>query len=373
MEPRRTLTPDEKYTAHSFSNRRLDPGAENSNANQEYPNEFNSSAEHNAQSQQNSRQPQYRGSYTMIPPVESRRAQMQRMAQQEEQDLQRWKEEHRPGPINLPPTQIGGALTMTEARQKLILQSGNYKLQKKLKQEAMERQRREQEEEQNQLKKAMQRDKAMKLTEKRRQEDQQRKLQFEPDRLEKTEQLSQRIKEKSSSAPTATSITPPASSWTRGREYREAQRQQESAAFREMKEAQRQKSELQEAKQLKMEEKRQREIVSDHRRVNSAFLDRLQGVTNHAREAERPLPTPEDSDAQHPLGPESAPGAPLSVEPSGPTVTPGLAESAEEDDCDTDWVVMKLVNQFPFYERELLADIVDQCGGDYEQAYELLK
>ncbi|KAJ8349989.1 hypothetical protein SKAU_G00251190 [Synaphobranchus kaupii] len=354
-------------TTPNFANRRINSGANNMNA-QEYPDDdkLDSPDKQNTQSEQNDRQPQYTGAYTMIPPIEARRSKLQRMAQKEEQDLQRWKEENRPGPIDLAPSQLGGRSSLEEARQKQFLQLRQSKLQKKLKQEDMERAKREAEEEQNQLKKAVQREKANKLEENTKQEELQRRYQYEQDHRARTEQFLQRV-EKSNSAPTATSSSPSTSSWTRGREYRETQREEENMLLMQKKEEQRRQSELQEEKQKELEEESQRKIVMEHRRVNSAFLDKIGGRASSAWEAEPAPATPEDNNEQQalePQVPDSSPGA---------TLTPVLADGTEEDGNDPDWAVMKLINNFPFYERDFLEDIVDQCNGNYQQAYSLLQ
>ena len=39
---------------------------------------------------------------------------------------------------------------------------------------------------------------------------------------------------------------------------------------------------------------------------------------------------------------------------------------------DYDWALMKLMTNFPDCSRVFLEDILDQCGGDYDQAYALL-
>ncbi|KAG9349536.1 hypothetical protein JZ751_027981 [Albula glossodonta] len=302
----------------------------------------------------------------MIPPNESRRSKLQRMAQKEEQDLQRWREENKPGPIHLPPSPIGGTMSLEEARQRQIIQSRQSKLQKKLKQEEMERRRRDAEEEENQRMKAIQREKANKLQERRKQEEQERREQFKKDYQERTQHFLQRI-EKSNSAPTAMSCSLPTSSWARGWEYREASRAKENALLVQKKEEQRMKSELLEEKQKKLEEEREREMFIEHRRVNSAFLDRLQGGARGFQGVETSCVTTEDDRDW-----QTTEAHIIDTSP-GPELAQGQADSAEEDDDDPSWVVMKLINNFPFYEREFLEEIVDQCNGNYEQAYSLLQ
>lgn len=43
-----------------------------------------------------------------------------------------------------------------------------------------------------------------------------------------------------------------------------------------------------------------------------------------------------------------------------------------DPEVDYDWALMKLMNSFPDCARVFLEDILDQCNGDYEQAYTLL-
>ncbi|XP_035250620.1 epithelial-stromal interaction protein 1 [Anguilla anguilla] len=370
MDPHKKWTPEEPNTPPNFSNRRMNSGADNMYAEQEHPdnlNNQNTTDNQNTQSEQNDRQPQYAGAYTVIPPNESRRSKLQRMAQQEEQDLQRWKEEHRPGPIQLPPSQLGGSVSLDEARKKQFLQAKQSKLQKKLKQEEMDRIRREEEEKKYELMKTTQREKTIKLEQKSKEEDVRRRFQYEQDRQAKTAEFLQRVGG-SSLAPTATSSAPPTSSWVRGKEYREAQRQEENDLLLQKREEQRRKGEHLEEKQRRLEEERQRETKMDHRRVNSAFLDRIEGRASSALEAEPAPATPEDCCGLQVPGPTL--GATLS---SGATLTPDLADGTEEAGSDRDWVVMKLINDFPFCERDFLEDIVDQCDGDYQRAYSLLQ
>ncbi|KAG7467130.1 hypothetical protein MATL_G00150090 [Megalops atlanticus] len=358
MDPYRRWESNEMDKSDNFTNRRMNPGSNSLSANEPYQDDKNANpnANANAQGAQNDRQAQYAGGYTMIPPNESRRSKLQRMAQKEEQELQRWKEEHRPGPVNLAPAQLGGSMSLAEARQKQFVHLRQSKLEKKLKQEEMDRKRREAEEEENQRMKAIQREKANRLEEKRRQEEQQRREAYRQDRQERTQQFLQRI-EKSSSAPMATSGSWPSSSWDRGREYREVRRAEENAQLEQRKEEQRRKSELLEEKQKELEEERQRELLMEHRRVNSAWLDRLVGGVGSGGETEPAhahVGVDGDQEAHESNVPITSPG-------------PGLAEvhsdSAGEDEGDNEWAVMKLMNAFPFYERDFLEDIVAQCNG----------
>ncbi|KAJ8404591.1 hypothetical protein AAFF_G00334540 [Aldrovandia affinis] len=370
MNPHGKPVPDEINNSNKFANR----PANNLYRNQERPDDgdnTNSPSNQNTQPEQNDRQAQYVGGYMVIPPNESRRSKLLRMAQQEEQDLQRWREENQPGPITLPPSHLGGTISLAEARQKQFVQLRQSKVQKKLQQEAMERSRRAEEEEENQRMKDAQREKAQKLEERRKQEDQQRQEQYEQDRQATMQHFLQRV-ENSSSAPTATSSSLPASSWARVREYRETERAAEHTHLEQRKEEQRRKGELQEEKQKKLEEEKEREIFMEHRRVNAAFLDRLQGGTNAVRGEEPAGATPEEDCDWRVPEPHVPSTSPLTT---GPGLASVQADSAEEDDDDDDseWAVMKLINNFPFYERDFLEDIVNQCNGNYQKAYDLLQ
>ncbi|XP_061081531.1 epithelial-stromal interaction protein 1 [Conger conger] len=411
----------------NFSNRRLNSGARNMYAGQDnldnQDNNFNSPDRQNTQPEQNERQPQYAGAYTMIPPNQSRRIKTQTMAQKEEEDLQRWREENRPGPISLAPSQLGGSTSLAEARQRQFNQSRQCKLQKKLKQEDLDRRKREEEEQKNQQMKTAQREKSDKLKEKREQEDLQRRYQHQQDRRAKMEQFLQKH-ESCSSAPAGPIASQPTSSWDRTREYREAQRQEENMELMRKKDEQRRKSDLREDKEKQLEEMKQREIEMDHRRVNSAFLDSIEARSGSARGAEPTPAPPEDRGVQPanqprgpaglanqtrgsagpanqprgPAGPANQPRGPAggglapaladgseggavqpANEPRAPAASPGggeapgLGDSSEDDDHDREWAVMKLINNFPYYERDFLEDILEQCDGDYQRAYTLLE
>ena len=43
-----------------------------------------------------------------------------------------------------------------------------------------------------------------------------------------------------------------------------------------------------------------------------------------------------------------------------------------DSEPDYDWALMKLINHFPDCSRVFLEDILDQCNGDFEEAYTLL-
>ncbi|MFT7817950.1 epithelial-stromal interaction protein 1 [Arapaima gigas] len=300
------------------------------------------------------------------------------MAQKEEEDLQRWRESHKFGPVNLPPSRLGGAVSLAEARQKQFVDLRQSKLQKKLKQEEMERQRREAAEENNRKMKAIQREKAIKLEEKTKLEEQQRKEQYQQDHQLKTQQFLQRF-EKSSPMTVTSSL--PVSSWGRVREHQEAQKAEQEAFLMQMKEKQRKKSEILEEKQKQLEQQRERDMDTDRRRVNAAFFDKLQGNNRSCNEV-RPLHSAlvESGSGDHQpceiqiptrsLRPLLDQVANMSLQPDSPQV---YTDKAKGEEHDHEWAMMKFLSRFPNYERGFLQDIVSQCNGDYEQACSLLE
>ncbi|XP_043104408.1 epithelial-stromal interaction protein 1 isoform X2 [Puntigrus tetrazona] len=237
-------------------------------------------------------QPTHSDGYTKIPPDESRRSKLQRIAQKEEEDLRRWREENRSGPIQLAPERLGGAVSLAEVRQRQQAESRQSKLRKKLQKEEMDKKKRQAEEEENERMKALQREKATKLEMRKKQEDVQRKKLYQHDKQMKTEEFLQRFERSSSSVSMAASSSIPASSWTKSHEYREARREEENADLLKKKEEQRRKAEILEEKQKQQEEDRKRQTEADHRRVNMAFLDRLEGSSS-GRVPEPVTQTPE--------------------------------------------------------------------------------
>ncbi|XP_019385410.1 PREDICTED: epithelial-stromal interaction protein 1 isoform X2 [Crocodylus porosus] len=195
-------------------------------------------------------QEQYCNAYVLVPPNETRRNELQRIAKKELEDLERWKEQHRSGPINLTPQRLGGRISEAEVRQKQQINFMQAKYQQKLKREEYARIKREAEEAEIQKKKAIQREKAEKLEEKRRQEEQQRRELFYEDRSLKTNELLNRL---DLGLPKRNSC-------------QIANRGPESTAW----------SELLEVKRKQEEEERTKVHQREHRRVNNAFLDRLQ-------------------------------------------------------------------------------------------------
>ncbi|XP_028353098.1 epithelial-stromal interaction protein 1 isoform X3 [Physeter macrocephalus] len=193
----------------------------------------------------------FMGAYTLIVPSEKRRNEMQRMAAKELEDLERWKEQQRTKPINLAPKQLGGNHSEVEVRQRQQLQLIQSKYQKKLKREEYIRIKREAEEAEIQKMKAIQREKSDKLEEKKRLQENLRREAFREHQQCKTAEFLRRLDTQSphrGTCPVAV-CDPQSSAW----------------------------SELLELKHEQQEEERAKIHQAEHRRVNNAFLDRLQG------------------------------------------------------------------------------------------------
>uniref|UniRef100_A0A3Q3RDG6 Epithelial stromal interaction 1 n=1 Tax=Monopterus albus TaxID=43700 RepID=A0A3Q3RDG6_MONAL len=190
------------------------------------------------------RQPQYSGAYTMFPPKESLRREIQMVARQEEEALQRLKETRQVPSVHLNPERLGGEVTLAEARAKQSLDQRCSRLQKKLKKEDLDKRRRQEEEEKLQQWKAAQREKAEQLEEKNRQAEQRRREQLKFDHFRTNEGFLQRT-ERRAPGPVASSSATHTSS----------------------------RSEAVESKQ----ERSVRDVELERQRVNSAFLDKLEG------------------------------------------------------------------------------------------------
>ncbi|XP_052421531.1 epithelial-stromal interaction protein 1-like [Carassius gibelio] len=307
-------------------------------------------------------QPTHADGYTKIPPNESRRSELQRTAQEGEEKLRRLKEENRPGPIQLAPEKLGGAESLAEVRQRQQEDLRRSKLRKKLQKEEMDQNKRQAEEQKNERMKALQREKARKLEMSKKQGDEQRQKLYQDDKQMKTEEFLQRIERSSSSVSMAASNSMPASSWTKNHEYREARREEENADLLKKKEEQRRKAEVLEEKQKQQEEDRKRRTEADHQRVNMAFLDHLEASSSGMVPESTNVWLDDDDD-------DELQDTALSTVPNPSQVH---TDCEEEDDCGHMWTLMKLQNRFPYYERVMLEDIVKQCNGNYQQAYELL-
>ncbi|XP_068251474.1 epithelial-stromal interaction protein 1 [Nyctibius grandis] len=216
--------------------------------------------------------------YVLITPNETRRNQLQQIAKKELDDLDRWKEEHRPGAIKVVPQRLGGKESEAQARQKQQMMLMQSKYQQKHKREEYVKAKKAAEEAEILKKKAIQREKAERLEVKKRQQEMQRREMFLEDQYYKTNKLLNRLDlglPKSDSCQIA-NHGPEPTAWTRSHTYKQALREDENRRLEEMKQEQRRKAELMEFKQKQEEEARTRAHQKEQRRVNNAFLDRLQ-------------------------------------------------------------------------------------------------
>ncbi|XP_037750569.1 epithelial-stromal interaction protein 1 isoform X3 [Chelonia mydas] len=195
-------------------------------------------------------QEQRTSAYVLIPPNETRRNKIQKIANKELENLERWKEQHRLGPINLKPQKLGGTESEAEARQKQHIRLLQSKYQQK----------------------------ADKLEEKRRQQEKQRREMFNEDHYFKTTELLDRLDlglPKRNSYQMA-NPSPESTAWTRSHTYKQSLQEDENRRLQEMKAEQRRKGELLELRREQEEQERTKVHQNEQRRVNNAFLDRLQ-------------------------------------------------------------------------------------------------
>ncbi|KAM4698924.1 epithelial-stromal interaction protein 1 [Discoglossus pictus] len=226
---------------------------------------------------QSSRDPQYMGGYTLIPPNESRRNKLQTMANKELEEWDRWKEAQRPGPVNLNPKKLGGYGTEADVRQKQQAIQHQSKYQKMLQREEYKKKQREEEESKIQKMKDIQRQKAELLEEKRYQQDRQRQLQWQEDMYLRNNTFLDQMSQPAGNYQTHNSCGNSSTAWQKSQAYKQQQREEENIKIAQMKEEQRMKSELLELRQRQEEEDQQLSHRENQRRVNNAFLDRLQG------------------------------------------------------------------------------------------------
>ncbi|XP_006884674.1 PREDICTED: epithelial-stromal interaction protein 1 [Elephantulus edwardii] len=232
---------------------------------------------------------QHTGAYTMITPNENRRNQIQRIAERELEELEKWKAQNRAKPVSLMPRRLGGSQSEAEVRQKQQLQLMQSKYQQKLKREESVRIRKEAEEAEIQKMKAIQREKSNKLEEKKRLQETFRQEALRDHHQYKTaeflSQLSTELPTRSSCQianhdPQASTWKLPVltkdNTWARSHAYKASRKEEEDRQLQKMKDQQRRKSEFLEFKRQQKEEERAQTHQIEHRRVNNAFLDRLQ-------------------------------------------------------------------------------------------------
>ncbi|KAM7380216.1 hypothetical protein PAMP_003529 [Pampus punctatissimus] len=310
------------------------------------PDNHNRDAPVSRNPQETDRQARYSDGFTVIPPNEARRSKITTMAQKEEEAFQRWKESNRVSSVHLDPERLGGNVTLAEARERQFINLRCSKLQKKLKQEELDKRRRQEEEEKQQRMKAEQREKTERLEERRQQEEQKRREQLRQDHFRTTDNFLQRF-ERRAPGPLASSSATRTSSGSEAVESKQRQKPQRSEI----------------------------EVQQEHRRVNSAFLDKLEGRGRGSeqepkRETERFNSASEEFRHQ----PSNTPGQQLPLTHLRPDPERHCSGWAEEADPDPDyeWALMKLMSNFPDCSRVFLEDILNQCNGDYQQAYTIL-
>nr|XP_055216038.1 epithelial-stromal interaction protein 1 isoform X2 [Gorilla gorilla gorilla] len=217
--------------------------------------------------------------YTLIAPNINRRNEIQRIAEQELANLEKWKEQNRAKPVHLVPRRLGGSQSETEVRQKQQLQLMQSKYQQKLKREESVRIKKEAEEAELQKMKAIQRKKSNKLEEKKRLQENLRREAFREHQQYKTAEFLSKLNTESPDRSACQSAVcgPQSSTWARSWAYRDSLKAEENRKLQKMKDEQHQKSELLELKRQQQEQERAKIHQTEHRRVNNAFLDRLQG------------------------------------------------------------------------------------------------
>uniref|UniRef100_A0A673T0Y8 Epithelial stromal interaction 1 n=1 Tax=Suricata suricatta TaxID=37032 RepID=A0A673T0Y8_SURSU len=201
------------------------------------------------------------------------------LAEKELENLEKWKEQQRVKLVTLVPTQLGGSQSEAEVRQKQQLQLMRSKYQQKLKREEYVRSKKRVEEAKFQQMKAIQRQKSSKLEEKERLQENLRREAFREHRQYKTAEFLSRLDTElpDGSSRQMALHDPQSSAWARSWAYKDSLKEEENKKLQKMKEEQRQKSELLEFNRQQQEEERTKARQVEHRRVNNAFLDRLQG------------------------------------------------------------------------------------------------
>lgn len=228
--------------------------------------------------------------YTLIAPKESQRQKIQRIAEQELADLERWKQQNRAKPVHLVPQRLGGNQSESEVRQKQQLQQMRSKYQQKLKRDESIRIRKEAEEAELQKMKAIQREKSNKLEEKKKLEENIRREKLREHHQSKTAEFlsrldtDMRIKRDCQIVPRAAQssawklpVLPRDPSWASSQAHKNSLWKEDNQKLQKMRDGQHQMNKLLESKGQHQEEERAQIHQAEHWRVNNAFLDRLQG------------------------------------------------------------------------------------------------
>ncbi|KAG7463301.1 hypothetical protein JOB18_025743 [Solea senegalensis] len=112
-----------------------------------------------------------------------------------------------------------------------------------------------------------------------------------------------------------------------------------------------------------------REVQLDQKRVNSAFLDRIEGRGGGVQKAEPPCLSSADlPQTSSSLTGRQGGSTHLDAEPQ----QNHTQEQETELYLDYDFVLRRLMSDFPQCNRKFLEDIINQCHGDYEQIHSLL-
>ncbi|XP_060688831.1 epithelial-stromal interaction protein 1 isoform X2 [Hemiscyllium ocellatum] len=303
------------------------------------------------------------------------------MANKELEDLRKWKEANRLGPINLTPMQLGGSTSEAEARQRQQLHLRESRFQKRSQKEDYNRKRKEAEELEYQKKKEIQREKANKLLEKQRQQEAQRKAQLQAEHQQANQQFLQRIEANTSyrhsSLPPNSTV--PTTAWSKSRSYRETQREAELQRLQEHKDEQRRKSELAAEEASRLESERQQHLQEEHRKKNQAFLDNLERSRKSMENlSSSPAPLSDEKSFES-QAMQCVPSVSLLAglrethQDNSDTAMENAAYRDSPEDTVFDWNLMKLQNCFPDYEPSVLEDLLLQCDSDYEKVIQLLQ
>ncbi|XP_051016563.1 epithelial-stromal interaction protein 1 [Acomys russatus] len=231
-----------------------------------------------------------RGPYTLIVPKESRRQKIQRIAEQELADLERWKQQNRAKPIHMAPQRLGGSQSESEVRQKQQLQQMRSKYQQKLKRDESIRIRKEAEEAELQKLKAIQREKSKKLEEKKKLQENIRRDTFREHHQSKTAEFLSRLDTDMRSRRDCEVVVratqsctwklpglPRDPSWASSQAHKNSPWKEDNQKLQKTRDGQHRKNKLLETKGQHQEEERAQIHQAEHWRVNNAFLDRLQG------------------------------------------------------------------------------------------------
>lgn len=202
------------------------------------------------------------GSYMLITPNENRRQQIRKIAEQELTNLEKWKQQNRAKPVHLEPQRLGGSQSEFEVRQKQQLQLMRSKYQQKLKREESIRIRKEAEAAELQRMKAIQREKSNKLEQKKQLQENLRREALKEHHQHKTAEFLSKLDTdlQTRRACQIASRDPQSSAWKLPVLPKDPSW-----------------NKLVETKLQQQEEERAKMHQSEHRRVNNAFLDRLQG------------------------------------------------------------------------------------------------